>query len=1449
MAIATNKFQKGYSIDVNNLDINNEVYTNAENIRLQSKDGNLLAITNTQGSLLRASIPDTNPIYKIEIDEKTFVIPVTATLNITWASGNHIFNYTFTQETTPQKFTEDLKAISAIALPINLGFFDIQYNKKYIVLVGLDQAVTISGLPTGVTLTTLVPTQTGLNIIGMIGINNTIVLFTTNNTQNPDSTTISSYGQIWAIEFNELTNEIKDIGTNNFLVPSKHLKYNEKLDLTSFRRISGEGRYEHLKAAKVYFTDYYNNLRFFNIAKSNNFATPPEILQVNPLNIKSVPLITSIQDGGFIPNGAIQYFYQLLTDDGLVTFFSNPSDIMFLTDKPLNSSFQSYQGGTRGFSSGKSITLTINDLDLRYSIVKVGYLLYEDKDNPIVRTFFEGSVPPTGTITLIHDYRVDNEITLSLAEYTALFGSYDICKGLETKKNILLAYNTKTRPFDVKFDARAYRFNVGRQAPLFQFSDVVGAKNLIFGYAPVNANTTLDYGATTASWTDIPETDDCINPYNFEDPNLNKWGRTTGSDWMYRSQFKYQTDGTTLGGEGPNIKYRFIEASQEYMDVKQIQPTSPFGTNYPYLSDYGVGTTQFDATEFSSMKNVYRSSYNMSFARGEVYRMALVFHGTSSQNSFVKWVGDIKFPGSLEYLANAVANAEYFTNYDKQGLVGPPQAYLNGEYTFTQQIGIEFTLDTSTAEFQAIKDQITGWSFVRLERTSKDKTRLGVGLVNTTTFELYGSPQINVIDNSEINNTYMKYDNDNPSLITFDNPNFQFDIDYNYTSSDYLKIVNFTDTRPSTTLSAHFFLDAWYEKQSIQVAAIQPNNDSRIPIGRLWAVPRSTTGNYVPAEPPGLPARYINMTYACGSNDDEFRGAGNKTTLLACGIFNNTPLMYNYNLPYGFTSTNSVLAQNGKVKILCSYERYLDNQYNGATYVSRLGQDYIYGGETILYDGTTTPVVTQCYAGDVYTMMYDQVKIEKNWSTAQSGYNNDGGSPLILLGQTFPTEVSGNIHLRQGWHFANKDYPATTTSSAGQGGPFDDGNNVYDEYILNTAYNQQQTSKKFFSKPFNYTPINEQPHRIWASQRKFDGEFIEAWMDTKPNDFIDVEGTFGPLSRVIMNGDKVTFYQQRAIGTVDVEEKQVLSNVDGTATTIGTGTVLQRYDYSSKNTGAFHQFGLVKTPLGIYHFDIYERKLFRLGQGLEPLTDIKGISTWTNQHLTYNIKDKDLTTKPNPRGVVLGYDPRYNTIYCTFQDSSNNTGEVSVFRTLTYNELLDCFESLNWSTNIEQPSQYYQTKTRMLAVPTNNLGTQHTLHELNVGLFNVYFNDNTAKPSSFSIVVNAQDPSKVVKRWDIFSAITQVLDSNGLDVPLETISTIRFRDDYQDTGVITLTPQNNFRRVFRTWRFNKIWTNGTNNPRFRDRYMIIDITFVNSASINRKLIVYGTETTFVQQPF
>jgi len=258
MAKGVNSFNAAMSQDISKSKSNPATYYYLLNGKVITETGSSTgSVTNETGNKLLFKIPDTAPVYEIIVPEN-----YVGTSSITFNTSTGSILVPLATDTLEEIHLEITSNASIITAITNLDF-NIFLNGGRIVVVGLDDLTSVVLSSGTLTLTNIVPAMTDLKICGWGNLESKIVIFTTDNT---DDAPVNEAGQIWEIEFDEENDIIADLASN-FLVPSIHLKYNNKLNLSLANRV-GEviGRYENSKIRSVYFTDFYNNLRSFNLA-------------------------------------------------------------------------------------------------------------------------------------------------------------------------------------------------------------------------------------------------------------------------------------------------------------------------------------------------------------------------------------------------------------------------------------------------------------------------------------------------------------------------------------------------------------------------------------------------------------------------------------------------------------------------------------------------------------------------------------------------------------------------------------------------------------------------------------------------------------------------------------------------------------------------------------------------------------------------------------------------------------------------------------------------------------------------------------------------------------------------------------------------------------------------------------------------------------------------------
>lgn len=1617
MSVSKNTWNKGLNSDLSKLKSQQDSYLDGKNIRVITDEGSsTLAVENIRGNVFSFKLPKVNNTYKINFTG------ITGTVNITISRGasTDTFSIPNVDLKDNEFITNELNELIQLSTTLDYKQYVIAYfNSNYLViydflpqsLQSLTQEITLTTSPDCSNLRTV--SVENHTILGWGYYNDNLVLVSCNETSNSEDPS-GEEGFVWDAKYiylNDTTNSIENID-GDYLNPLYHLKYAGKLNLSRQYAINKhlKCRYESSETIRVVWTDWYNNLRNMNIADPQVWATVEELLSYLPAHLPQKPIVTNIIGAGSLPSGKIQYFYKLFTNQGAESTFSPLSNLLILTSA-AGTNFAGPGNPPSGSTAiGKSVQITITGIDTSYDTIRLGYIIYQTPDFPEAFYFDERPVPDDGVLTLVHNGN-ENDIPLgSATEVNNLNRPPEVFKTIDVVRNRLFAANAITKYFDLdgEFDSRVYRYNSSQIANLYNSADNFATPSVEIDYTNPIPTITIEgttYTPTTQQEAydiltqDIPDTFDLINPFNDENPDISINPLSNGN-WIANSQYKYQSDGTTIGGSGPNISYEFVyetniaHTGNTYLRGN-ISINPRIDSNANYISELSDGYTYMGGNNnyFQSHKSPVFETLFTGYARGEVYRFGIVFYDIYGYPSYVNWIGDIKFPFAndnngdfgltaptpntpsgpcfivigdperipeastgvwdmLDYLTvnnlnftfepsgtnifiwnptisnNSVqdfisdfnaGNTGGLTAFDPgdgsiiiQGAnvnqdfkirVGSSTSRLNN-YTFSaptndvvlKQLGIRFSLDTSTDQFQAISNKISGWSYVRVRRNLENKSKLGTGYLQPT---FAGNTVLSVGDysimpyvrdyNNDVNaggtatsGKFNRWGFDIHTSIgqlayerlrfvyqTFNAPNFLLQQVGQFAQKDFIRLIGRTEKKAYrieySTQNSSILLPSFINYGTVNGAYafwimsgdyIYDYTDTTS-LPNITISKQLTTSDYLNTNSTyqnvfqlsgfkyigrtfpsntlqGQPAPFDNIRFfnMATFNVSEYDTTSEDKTFLEWGA---ETILVSFDQSFSFAPDTSAIFDRSDIAgtpeggwmlfpfYLGSYERYLIKQYGGNTRSARYGNEYIYTNHYVPYTVTTTGIVdNNVYGGDTWVNYFDWQRSNPNPSTGFIDYNQNYEPPQTdnnykILGTAvyFPAECCFHSELN-----INPNHASSRSTDA----PI-----TIDNYQFNPAYSQENTTNVFLSKFYLQNTLGEEPHTIYGSNPKLDNELLDSWRNFLIDNKLTVNGNYGEINRLIQFKDKLFYYQNDGFGVAAVDERVLANEADVTQTQLGTGTLLQRFDYVSTETGAKHSFAVEATGSSIYHYDAFINKLFKYSttkdkdgtsaSGVSPLTDVKGLSGFfRTAFVDTQIKVKDKILAADSRiGITSGYNSEYNTVYFTFFDETKG-----VEYTIAYNELLDAFESFYDF----YPSLYLNMRKRFISVDPSNTSSTY-IH--NLGLRNTFY--GTTFPSYIKFRVN--ENSDFVKTFDNFLINTEVIDVATDQQLAETITTYGISNDYQ----IVNETISNFTQKIRSWR-KQIPRDETNpnltiKPRMSDKY--IDVLFKHTINGGDKI--------------
>lgn len=1192
-------------------------------------------------------------------------------------------------------------------------------------------------------------------IIGSCQLRDDIILFTTDNT---DTSPTARGNRIYKLVV-DLTTESQSSLT--LLYDDTYNTDDSSLEFSTAYPIKAVGKYETPNVQKVYWTDGYNPIRYCNVAAEltvdgEAYASDGDYMSVDKFEF--LPKITVTKPtlknvvGGRVKTGLIAYAYQMYITNGAETAISPLSDpIHVVVDNDFVGTTLSYNGESESVISGKGFTMQIVNTDIGYNRLRLIRVHYEYINSvPQIFVVNDIAIPTTAATIQVTDVG-DDLYELTLDEFTLSSTELFTCGDIAAKDNRLFASNITKLDFETDtWDARAVRFKAAGFATVYDSSDNYGAAAAVT-ITPPTFDTTVEWDAH--GWSGYLTEHDGVNKFN--DPD-------NDGDSAY--QWMYQSDGTTLGAEGKNIK---IDFETETIVLDSSNSSTSF---------YSVAPTDATDLSYKNYASIWKGG-KLSWQRDEVYRLFVVFGNNRGQVADPKWICDLRMPSLHD------------NGYHVLGLI-------NGTT-------IETTRLYPRVWFKSFPTNATWAQIYRVKRARQDRFVVTQGLAIGTSnsgsdyfpnrvhnvlftnklFKLV-SPEININKNiSKEANDYIQY------TTTFTGATVTND-----TTDGYNRKTVKCKTNTRAAFSSTFKADV------VDAFPIAPNTSS---------------SDYVTINS----LKYSNYTT---DSSDSAKGS--------------TGLLVAHDDSDFVTATSTV-----DYPIVNYKSNIYGSQYGGMTYEDRMANISIPCSDVILSTGTGAYV--DIAYGDTFINYFDVSTHLYDLSLAAIG---DSFSDSIFV----PLESSVNCDLRHDTSCAHltysntysnlrQEYQGTHTMGIGAG------EKSYDQelnlYLYNTVYSQQVDVKALTSLVVDKILETEFDSMVKVSNLKSNGEVTDSWTKFGVNEFIEVDSIYGPVNAINTFNGRLFYFQDKAFGLLSVNDRSIVQDSNSSQIVLGTGGVLDRFDYISTIIGCKDMFSLANGATGLFWYDRVNNFIIKYSDQIDKISMSKGIQSYLNANV--------LTTQ----SVIAHPDINNSEILFTFFIGGTGSDDDSF--TIAYSENFEAFISFySFIPNIYIPfDNRYLTTTR-----SKYCGSAFNLNYLFIHDSNLYprcnfystypYNTNTYYDSTIKLIYNSDYNYAKVFDDLIFNCNVYY---NNIDLYDQSINQIRCYNDFQNTDYVTLTYKTNLERRERGWTTvvprNLVDADLTTNPdifaagnltnttrtfreRLRDKYMILDAVYENTVS-------------------
>lgn len=1191
------------------------------------------------------------------------------------------------------------------------------------------------------------------------------------------------------------------------------LVYFNDFGATEYENLRIQTRYENEVTQKIYFVDS-NSLWHLNVKTGTDaINTPLNQVKAFPDATLKNPELVSMIPGGSFEAGKVQYAYNLYSDSGAETKVSPFSGVYNVANR--------FVGLDDSENNSRAFKIRIEGIPEGFSVINIYRIFYTSKTaTPEVNLIIEDDLS-SNSYTFVDDNNLQ-ESDSSLESLLFLGSDPFKAKDIAVKDNVMFPVNIEYADYDPDFDARAYGFNSVGDA-LIQ-DDVLG-------------NLTID----SSTYNTVPETHDCINPSV----------KAEVGD-MYYNVYRYQSNGSTLGVEGPNVSIRFVTNDR-----------------IPYSSQ---------RTSITPGENSYANNFkianawgNMSFKRDEVYRFFIRFTNAKGQKSFSKWIADVRMPN--------VADSGFNISYEDG----------NGQLV-VKDLGI--VVDVTNPPSDAVS-----WEILREERGESDKTIKAQGFVNNHLLisedndkfvgDLVANPFVRCYhDNSGVSGgtfsdglgnsyaydftTYAGIGVSNGSIsspniagylsevkdegstykvvdyvLEFNSPEildkrFQFDSspdDYinfiggieltdqltfsvsskaNTSVNTLTPVTSFEDLQPGQSANPYTVTRAFIKWNPTEGEVLVPGETAGggRPQGFYYinsyiaAFFEHQCNNIVKVDIPGESLFIPKSSDRASTAYSWDAGGGNIST-----VIDNASLVFqdqsNNNFDYG-SFVNDRLVFNtgyyngGKDQGLGYYLTNGGNNVNAITtqtdkpkiivvdYKTSIPNQY--GGNTYDARQLNNPVVISDARPTTNTqrVIYGGDTYVSLWNhMRQQMYQGYYRRKTQRENVLIPVETSINLDLRHDSEFYSNLSKYQTTFS--------------DYELPEDVYNRTSVYPVSNLKPLNFQEISKFDNRVLASDTKINGEVKDSWLRYRANNYIDLEGTHGAITGIQEDRDQLFVFQPEAISQLLINPR--VQSVDPVGIQLGKGDLLYDYQYLTTTSGSINTHSITKTPYGIMYYDGLNNKLSLLNGSENPISDLKGMNSFFRSTI-----DKSLLSNDDPNNsnsVQCYYDHETKETYIIFNQGINSN-------VLVFSHVLDSFH-FRHDFSFLHPINF-----RNRVFWTTNDGKH--IHEHKVGNRGFYL--GSYKDSSIEFITN---PSYINSVFDTirFNSDTSL---NGVDQFNESIDKLTVYNEHQTTGEITLNSKDLIRK-FREWRVNIPRESGSRN-RIMSPYVFVKMSWTNN---NNKL--------------
>lgn len=1123
--------------------------------------------------------------------------------------------------------------------------------------------------------------------------------------------TYSDGADLYLLTTNTVVDCIWKYNVSTYANPSITLIYINSLGWSVNYNYDIVVNHESASVKRIYIADGVHQVFSINLLGTTNMVKPKKVFSMVPQFNFSQPEIIDHLSGGSHTSGYIQYAYNLYNINGGQTNLSPLSEMQVMS--------KANGGGEVNEIIGKSNVITISNIDTSYDYVRVYSIKYNDLNvTPTVSVIGDYSIDSTATLRLVDDGRI--KYTSSIEQLTFLGGIELVPRCIIGKKNRLILANLQENPWDLNvdltvdsanfFDSRCYSATSG------------GIVALLVDASPVTVDQTGR--AYTISGVNIPTTHDCIQDYTYLYHPNEVAGTVYGGEGRHLSYKIKETSVANINTAGyDEEEIRSMKRGETYRWAVQFYNSRSQKSKPQWIADVRVPvlyTGMANGTRVTIEFTISPTGHNILAAQDVIgYKFLrvertsvdktivaqgivspMIFQDTSARASAND--GFTSIPGKYETIAygndSAPQNLKVPSPWMRHRLDQVDVANMTANYdSVNRQVKI-FGLSnhacisprraTPTGSHAGgdpdslFVSEASAWPWTEIYRHhsfgSVDLSGLQISYQENRLLQLY-SPD--TIFSDPILSGGMKYRvvgsltqyerKVRGKLVLIGSQDVQFDITSESkanlfdTSKYYRTVEDESYGVLSNFLNANGYIGpnkpyGELDQKTEQLLHTYRSYVFNTPVsayeGAILSTPELAKNDSIIRQYNGLPRyRYSNSLQSI-ITDARWEGRDTYVQNHTQGMpilgvdsiaSQNITFVDSNEIPYETIMANAL---GGSIEstddlLLMEITNPQINQYGGNKYEDRTLNKYIEVGEYNKIEDAAIPYLI-IDSGDVFVGDFTFARIARI-----DGVGFSESKIQLTEIVKFPVETSINIFNRNDMSFA------------GWSSTFLPTNEEFHKY--NNVFSQEGNAIVSIPDPYLFIKNTNFSNRILASKPKIAGETIDSWLDILSNEEMYVEGEYGRINRLLKLNDTVYCFQRDGVSVLSILPRVQIQGSDSVAIELGTGQVLNTYQYINTQSGCDDFNGIISTSSAVYYADKIRRTINIVsGSKVSGLSDNMSVSSYIKGF------DASLTYKPE---YSLGYDPMTDDVLFGISKGYASTPPTITSEVLMYSENISKF--------------------------------------------------------------------------------------------------------------------------------------------------------------------------------